>query len=373
MRSDMSAELFFPIGNSDWKDGRWIVRRGERGETRTDITGVRLRPADPRGEDLVPEGQVRTDLVNLVATLRKARGIEGGSGLVLSSRMLRRRQTDGDTLHRIRFGLQDTGSTGEDSAVAARACHRRIRRAVSRSGLVVEHPRRFDSETGLAGLETWAGQVRLRRRRRWWLWLLPLLLLLIPLWKPDLVRPERFFGVAIETRSLVILLDKSSSMGTHFGAVQGEARRVLTSMAGADAAHFCNVIAYDQHAHPALPGLRAVDADCEKQLAQFLSRLRAGGGTNLRAGLEEAARQVAQHGRPTTLLILTDAQDSSIQQMLADKDSLLARFAGVGIVGNALTPRLFGKDGEARPVDGHEKNLAALAEALHGRFGPNDS
>jgi len=371
-RSDMSAELFFPLGHAEWKDGRWTVRRDERTETRTELTGVRLRPADPRGEDLAPERQVQGDLADLVGTLRRVRAIEGGGGLVLSSRFLRAKQKDGDAFRRVRFGLDDLGPKGDDVA-AARASHRRIRRAVRKSGLAVERPRRFDPDTGLAGLEEWAGRVRLRRRRRLWPWLLPLLLLLLPFLKPDLVRAERFFGVAIETQSLVILLDKSSSMGQHFAAVQGEARNVLTRMAGSGAAHFFNVIAYDQRAHPAFGELRRVDGDAERELAGFLAGLRAGGGTNLRAGLEEAARQVAAHGRPATLLILTDAQDASIEGMLADTDGLLEKFSGVGVVGNALTPRLFGTDGNASPENRHEQDLAALAEALDGRFGRNDS
>jgi len=371
-RSDMSAELFLPAGNAEWKKGRWAIRRGERVEADTDITGVRLRPADPRGEDLAPERQVQGDLVNLVGTLRKLRAVDGGEGVVLSRRFLTARPANETHLTRVRFGLEDRA---KDDVAAARASHRRIRKAIARSRLVVQHPKeRFDPRTGLDGLERWGAAVRLRRRRPWWLALLPLLLLLLLLWPDDApaAEPERFFGVPIQTSSLVILLDKSSSMAPHFAAVRAEARRVLGRMAGAGEGRYCNVIAYDAGAKPAFDAIRPVDADTTEKLHAFLDGLQAGGGTNLRAGVEAAAAQVAKLGKPTTLLILTDAQDHSIQQMLAEKQDVLDRFQGVRIVGNALTPRLFGDAKDARPQTPHERGLASLSAAFHGRFGPYD-
>jgi hypothetical protein len=370
-RSDMSAELFLPLGNAEWKGRRWDIRRGERVQTDTDITGVRLRPADPRGEDLAPERQVQGDLVNLVATLRKLRAVDGGDGVVLSRRFLTARPGGESHLTRVRFGLEDRRA---DDVAAARASHRRIRKAIAKSRLVVQHPKeRFDANTGLDGLERWGAAVRLRRRRRWWLALLPLLLLLLLL-LPDApaAEPERFFGVPIETSSLVILLDKSSSMAPHFGAVRDEARRVLGRMIDAGGDRWCNVIAYDAGAKPAFDGLRRVDDASSVELHAFLDRLRAGGGTNLRAGVEAAAEQVAAHGKPTTLLILTDAQDNSIQQMLAAKQDVLDRFQGVRIVGHALTPRLFGERADAHPQTPQERGLARLSAAFHGRFGAYD-
>ena len=364
--ADMAAELFLPIGNTDWKDGRWRVRTGERAETRTDITGVRLLPADPARENLAPERQVQGDLVNLIATLRKVRALEGGGGLVLSKQVLRANQ--GGTA-RVRFGLD---AAAADDAAASQTSYRRIRSAIRRSRLVVEHPCTFDPATGLAGLEQWGSEVRLRRRRRpWWLLLLPLLLLLFLLDdSAPAEEPEEFFGVPIETTSLVILLDKSSSMAAHFESVRTEARRVLQRMIDAGDGYHCNIIAYDARAVPAFDEIAPVDAESATRLRGFLDRLRAGGGTNLRSGLEAAAVQVKKHGQPTTLLILTDAQDGSIRQMLGDNPGVLDKFDGVRIVGNALTPRLFGTSADADPQNRYEQDLADLAKAFNGRFGP---
>ena len=367
----MSAELFFPLGCSEWKDGRLELRRAERAEAFTDITGVRLWPADPRREDLVPERQVQGDLVNLVASLRKLRAVEGGEGVVLSRRFLKASPGTERALTRVRFGLEDRAA---DEVAASRASHRGIRRAIARSRLVVDHPKeRFDPATGLAGLEQWSSSVRLRRRRPWWLLLLPLLLALCLLdGDAPADEPERFFGVPIETTSLVILLDKSSSMAPYFGAVRAEARRVLDAMGKAGDGRFCNVIAYDAAAAPAFPEIRPVDGASRAELEAFLDRLRAGGGTNLRSGMEAAAAQVAAHGKPTTLLVLTDAEDGSIRQMLAGKDELLAKFNGVRIIGNALTPRLFAPGADAAPQTPEERALATLSTEFHGRFGPYD-
>lgn len=359
-QSDFSDELFFPAGLSAWEDGRYRLKRAERGGARTRISGVRFLPA--AAEDKEPERQCRRDVVQLVEGVTHLRAVEGYEDVVL-----------GDTLRhggRTKFGLE---RGRPDDPGAARACHRRIRRAIGRAGLAIEHPREFDPAQGMDGLHAWASELRLRRRRRIppWLLLLPLLLLLLLLDWGDVTGPaERFFGVPIETSSLIVLVDKSNSMTPHFPVVQAEAKNVLQRMLSSGDKHFANVIAYDQAARSALDGMREVSDATLEALMGFLDGLASGGGTNLRAGLVEAAAQVARHEQPTTLVILTDGQDASIRAMLARSSELLKQFQGVEIVGNALTPRLFGGGGDPAPRNDAEEGLRDLAAALNGRFGP---
>jgi len=366
----MAPELFFPTDAASWRPGgRYSLPRSERHGARTEISGVRLHAADPTGEDPGPERQCQADVVNLVATVQRLRSVPGLGNVVLSRETLRSRQP-GRRGVRVKFGLLcDPAGRHAGEEEAARRCHRRIVGAIRKAGLVVEHPRRFAGQGGFGGLERWGSELRLRRRcRPWWLLLFLPLLLLLFLRREGGTADAAFFGVPIGTTSVVLLVDKSSSMGAHFPALRAEARRVLQRMRAADGTHYAEIVAYDAGARAALGGLREVDAKTSEALEAFLDGLQAGGGTNLQAGLREAARLVAKHDRPTTLVILTDGRDGSIAPMLADPE-LLRGFGGVKVVGHALTPRLFGDTGDPAPVDDAERNLEGLAARMGGRFG----
>jgi hypothetical protein len=364
-RPDMAPELFFPLDAAAWgPKGRFELARRDRADARTEISGVRLHAADPTGEDLALERQCQTDFAQVVDTVRRPREVPGLQRVVLSRQLLRSRQP-GRAGARVKFGLL-AGPRGEGEEEAARLCHRRIVRAVKAVGLRVERPRRFDAMGGFGGLKEWGLALRLRRRRRPW-WLLLFLLLLLPLaWPRDAT--ASFFGVPIETKCLVLVVDKSASMEKHFPAVQAEARRLLGRMRAAGGSR-AEVVAYDAAAVAALGELAEVTAETAGRLSAFLDGLSAGGGTNLRAGLERAAEIVAACGRPATLIVLTDGQDASIAPMLLEVDRIRGLFRDVKVVGHAVTPRLFG-GGDPAPRDEAERGLRDLAEALGGRFGP---
>lgn len=373
-RSDFNAELFVRPSMSSWTDGRMRLNKSDRWEAETDISGARFQAADLAGDDLSLERETQADVTGLVDGIRELRKLDGLEGLIASPHDLRAKQPIPGKGTRMKFGLRlDPKGRGADDAFAARQCHAAVRRAIRRSGLVVLEPKeRFDPATGLAGLREWGSRLRLRRRRPrpWWLLLLPLLLFL-----RDCDGPETFFGFDIEHRSLLVILDKSGSMESVFPSVQAEARRTLGGMKQAgwfasDA--WADVIVYDAAPVSALGGLKRLDDETESALNEFLATLTPGGGTSLRPALELAAKEVAAHGKPTTLVILTDAQDGSIAATLADMPELTKQFAGVEIAGNALTPRLLTPEGEASPgpVGGEEQALSELAERLGGTFGP---
>ncbi len=216
------------------------------------------------------------------------------------------------------------------------------------------------------GLLQWANQLRLRRRRKIWLLAL-LLLLLLPFSLRDCSPPKIF--VPIETQSFIIIMDKSSSMEPHFSAVQAEARKTLEKMRKSFfAKHYANVIAYHFSATSALGGIKEVNNETGQQLIFFLDNIKAEGGTNLRAGIELAAKEVAAHQKPTTLLIFTDGEDTSVAEMLQDINPIMNQFQGVEIVGNTLTPRVF-SGVNPKPINELEQKLSELAAALNGHFG----
>ena len=382
-------ELLYPLSHAEWRGDHYRLKKGEAGNVRSRIHGVRFQPADPAREDLAPERQVQTDVGNLIAAVRRVREATGYETAILASKTLSSRPPRPAVGRRVEFGL-DAGDRGrKDDVAAAAVSHRRLRSAIRKSGHVVVEPKaKFDAKTGMAGLEDWGRALVLRRRRRWWPWLLLLPLLALPFFCRDkLPKVSDFFGVSIETRSLVVVLDKSSSMAKHFDAVRGEARRVLTEMAKNvgedhdDDAGYASLIVYDAEATSALGSLRKLDATARSEIETFLANLGAGGGTNLEAGLRLAAQEVTAHGRPTTLIILTDGEDQSIARMLADKPALVGAFADVEVRGHALTPRFFvdgigdaaSSTADSNPGNDHERRLHELATTLGGRFGPEGS
>ena len=369
---DVASELFFPLEHAAFDDrGRWCVNKGEVRAVRTQISGVRFQAYDPQRENLAPERQVQHDVGRLVRSVEVLREVPGHQNLVLTPKALKCRQPVKGEGTRVKFGmLNDPKGRYADDSKAAATCYRSIRKSIRRSGFVVVSPKSFDSATGLSGLAQWGSELLLRRRRRfwWWLLLLPLLLLFR---RCD--EPTSFFGVPIETKSLIVLVDKSGSMKQWFPVVQAEAKNVLSKMQDLGGTRYANIIAYDAGATSALGGITEIDDDSVNKLMAFLDGLQAGGGTNLESGILEAAKQVAAHERPTTLVILTDGQDNSIAQMLGDMKSVLSKFDGVEIVGNTLTPRLFGQGGDPAPQNGEEHKLQEFAKGMNGRFGPEGS
>ena len=397
---DIVSEFFFPLGHAAWHRGRFSINKDEIAQVSTKISGVRLQAADPRGENPEPERQCRQDVVNLVQSLIRLRETPALSNIVLSDEIHRGVNESGS---RVKFGLYlDPTGRYSNETEAAHECHSHIVRAVQKSGLVIdsqktfeeqtgmdgllqwanqlshivravqksalviESPKTFEQQTGMDGLLQWANQLRLRRRRK--IWLLALLLLLLLLFSLRDCSPPKIF-VPIETQSFIIIMDKSSSMEPHFSAVQAEARKTLEKMRKSFfAKHYANVIAYHFSATSALGGIKEVNNETGQQLIFFLDNIKAEGGTNLRAGIELAAKEVAAHQKPTTLLIFTDGEDTSVAEMLQDVNPILSQFQGVEIVGNTLTPRVF-SGVNPKPINELEQKLSELAAALNGHFG----
>ena len=108
-----------------------------------------------------PNSKTQADLRNLFGAVRKLRSASGYENLTLSDEWQQGEQAGHEYRGRIRFGLL-RGKHGEaGDRAAASACYKRVLRAIRGAGFVVVSPKKFDPSTGLAGLETWGGQVRL--------------------------------------------------------------------------------------------------------------------------------------------------------------------------------------------------------------------
>jgi hypothetical protein len=373
-RANVVREFFLPADRARWVGRRYSLGRWAARALRPRNTGVRLQEPYACGPGQKPEVDTQNDLGKLVQSVAELRKVPELAGVVLSRESLVGSQQGTMPGKRIQFGLK-CPSDGRylDEKAAARECYRALRRGLFRAGYTVEHPTTgFDPSTGLAGLAAWARTVLLRRRqipRRWFLVLIPLLLVGLGV-RGCLPNPATFFGTAIETDSLIVLYDKSASMEVYLAQVRDESKKLLEERSRRSGDQFADLIAYDQESASALDGLRPVTADSIKKITGFMNSLIPGGRTNLAAGMDLAAEEVSRHGRKTTLLIFTDGEDKSIPEMLKDKDKVLAKFKGVPITVNAVTPRLLEPGADPRPVTTDEKTLQDFCKAFNGQFGP---
>jgi hypothetical protein len=375
-RPRVASELFFPLELALWCDGRYRVPRSKAGEVRSTTGGVRLHASDPAAAGTPTDAECQSDVVRLVEAIREIRNEPALSGAVLSPDSVDGKQQGKRAGRRVKFGLYVPKDERFREAVsAARETHKRLVGAIHRAGFAVAEPaERFDAKTGLEGLSLWGSRLRLRRRRRD----LPLIIaaflaaaLLALLWLVCRDRPI-LIDQTIETKSLIIVLDESSSMGNAFPIVREKAKRYLEGRKSSWLhTYYIDCIKYDDTARSALGSIRKVDDATISNVDRFLNEPPHSGGTKLAAALEEAAREVAKHKLPTTLVILTDGEDNSVPMINQDIQAWKARFDGTAVKVNTMTPRLLTPGADPRPAGTYEQELAKLSENFDGKFGPD--
>lgn len=302
--------------------------------------GTRAHRCDRKGIDNTREKHCQDDFTAGVEELNAMRREPGCENMILSGSKVKRRKDDRWGT-RIRFGLLNpTDLRYSDETVSAKACHQVMRWAIWCSFLRVAYPK-FDASAGMSGLTEWTRKMQLVRLFPLWLLLLPLLLLLllwmIPWGCDDDPGPEKriaVLGSALETRSLLLILDKSQSMQPTINQARDEMRRfldVLIELNEEEKAkakepgwfsdgykpkpYYANIIYYEGSASSVLGGLKVVSEETKNKLLTELDSLRAGGSTNLHSAIEKAGEEVSNHKKPTTILIATDAEDGSIRTM----------------------------------------------------------
>jgi hypothetical protein len=380
-RPAVVRELFLPLDQA-WWDGSTLTLGRQRGAPAPAQRGVRLQEPRPQAAGPPPERDTQLDLAALFGSVAELRKVPQFSELVLTEETLIGEQRGSLPGKRVVFGLRSYPKARfQSEAGAAGECQRVARRAIERAGYRIEHPREpFNPASGFAGLREWATAVRLRRkpdRRRWLLLLLLLPLLLLPRAcksqppAPATPPPDTLFSVPVEDESFIIVLDKSGSMGPYFAQVRDEARKLMQERSrDPKRLHFADLIVYDAETESVLGGVQPVTPESIAKVTNYLNTMTAGGWTHLSVAIDLAAKEVVKHGKKTTLIVLTDAEDKTIPIMLKDRSKWKALFGKVPVTINATTPRLFTAGADPRPATLYEEDLADFCKAFNGRFGP---
>jgi Ca-activated chloride channel family protein len=183
--------------------------------------------------------------------------------------------------------------------------------------------------------------------------------------------PSTCFGEAqTGPRRVVFLIDRSGSMG---GEPIRQALRAVEACLGAltEQDHF-GIVAFDDRTETLASALLPADREHREAANRFVSRIGARGGTELAAGVEEAARVLGPAGGDVVLL--TDGQVFGGEAILAR-----ARRAGIRVhclgIGSASQDRFLAlvareTGGTSRFVTPRERVDMALLEVFSGIGSP---
>ncbi len=363
-KPNFDAELFFPIDRSAWVGNQYQLDESARKKV-VKNSGVRFQDTTSEDDASRARDQVQWDMSHVVSSLIQLRTSPGMESVIVSRDFVRSR--DQNKVDRIKFGLASNKKFNDDST-AAKATHANFVKVIQKSGFRVEHPKQFDSSTGMSGLLAWAKELSLKKKWRppWWWFLIPLLFML--LWLRGCDSEEEFIGITVETKSLVIIIDQSSSMAPYMQQVRDEAKQLLSRWENTYTSHYINVIAYNDNATSALGDLQVVDQKTADQLNNFLDTLQMSGGTKLESAIDVASEEISRHDRPVTAIVLTDGEDTSIGSMLQKIQTVKDKFNGVDVTVKTCTPRLF-NGGDPSPVTTAESGLKDFAMQFGGSFG----
>jgi hypothetical protein len=385
-RPAVARELFLPLDQAWWDGGRFTLGR-HRGAPPPVSRGVRLQEPQSTSAGPRPERDTQVDLCALFGSVAELRRVPELSELVLSEETLVGNQTGSVPGKRVVFGLH-TAPDGrfQPEVPAAGECYRVVKKAVERSGYRIVHPQApYNPATGFAGLREWSNAVRLKRKPDWRPWLLLLLLLPLALLlkscrfertppavpPPAVTSPDRLFGVPVEGESVIILLDKSGSMGPYIAQIRDEAQKLLLERSkDPGKINYADLIVYDAETESVLGDVLPITVERIGKVTNYLNAMQVGGWTNLAVAVDLAAKEVVRHKKKTTLIVLTDGEDKTIPKMIRDKDRIRSMFQGVPFTINATTPRLFTPGANPRPATIDEDDLAEFCRCFNGRFGP---
>ncbi|MDZ4849952.1 MAG: VWA domain-containing protein [Pirellulaceae bacterium] len=362
-KPNFDAELFFPVDKSAWVGEQYKLDDSSRKKV-VKNSGVRFQDTTSDDESSRSREQVQWDMSHVVSSLLQLRTSAGMEHVIVSRDFVQSR--DKNKVDRIKFGLVADDKYADD-AVAAKATHANFVKVIQKSGFKVEHPKEFDPSTGMNGLLAWANVLSLRKKWRppWWWLLIALLLLLLWLRGCD---SEEFIGIPVETKSLIIIIDQSSSMEPYIQQVRDEAKQLLSRWENTYTSHYINVIAYNDDATSALGDLRVVNQKTADELNNFLDTLQMNGGTKLESAIKVASQEIVRHDQPVTAIVLTDGEDGSIGGMLQSIQAIKDSFQGVNVTVKTCTPRLF-NGGDPTPQTPAESGLKDFANQLGGNFG----
>ena len=186
---------------------------------------------------------------------------------------------------------------------------------------------------------------------------------------------KRLFDMQIPTESFLILVDKSGSMMPHMVNIRKEVKGLLEERLknSSKVDTFADIIFYDDKAKSVLGKMQTLNRDTAAKLKQEVDGVKAGNGTELAEAIKQAVKEIKDHGKETTILILTDGEDSTIQQLIQDKDYWIQQAGNTRFRIHSTTPRFFfSPSSDPKPQNVYETGLEALSKAFGngGRFGP---
>ena len=389
-RPSVEKEVFLPDTLACWElnkvrrdadqagfDVKYTLGKSDRKRATPTIVGVRLQERDPNEGKSFRERSVQSDLVRLVQSVDEIRRQPRLEGTVLSD--------EWGVGQGSRPAMVQTGPIRPATAggrARTRATSSRRVSATSRScgpwrraRFKLEPPSPpYDPTTGMKGLAEWADHVRLLRTWPFNPWLLLLLLLFLPLlwaWNRTLPDPLHFLGMDVKEDSVLILVDRSPSMEDHMSKVRAEVDRLLDARLNRPDAgtQYCDIILYDGNPTSILGGLKPLNKDTAATLSKAVHEVEPGDDTRLEPAMDLAVAEIKAHGKPTTVLVLSDGEDETLPRLIAKGPELKQR-AGVPFTVNATTPRLFNGTGDPTPTGKDEPGFAKVPPVFGGRFGP---
>lgn len=358
-RPYVAKEFFLPENRASWVADRYTLGKADRSSIKPSISGVRLQERDPNQVRGFRETAVQSDFRRLVQSVSEVRKHGPFVGTVLSEEHLLGVDPGIASCKRVVFGLvcPENGQFKEDVAAAAE-CHRQILHAIKCGGYRLEPGAEFDPQQGMRGLADWADKIRLEKRWEFkWLWLSPLLLLLfLPLM--CMSRSE------VPTESYIILVDRSN-ITPKMAKLRAEVKQLLEDSVKiyGPANAFANVIYYDGKLESVLGRIRPLDRKTLATLNDAIDQPAPERGTRLDSAMKMAAAEIKEHGKKTTMLILTDGDEDTIRKLKAAQDALLKSAGKDGSPGGG------GKGGP----DGKDKNGGDSAGGKDGGKGDSGS
>ena len=175
-------------------------------------------------------------------------------------------------------------------------------------------------------------------------------------------------------------------MEDEFPKVRDEAKKFLAAFKKCKKNPCANLICFDCEPESTLKGIKPLDDDNMEKMMNKLDNVKVTcldeGCTNLENAMNEAAKEIAKHGKPTTILLLTDGKDKTPKLMKLDIDAngkkckLCRACKGTPAKADWITPRLM-TSGKPRPPQGeekeYEKDLKGFTTSLNKVLSPGSS
>jgi len=372
-----AEQYFFPNEISSWKDEKdgKVYKMDDNFSIQPHINGIRLNEYDSVDKSI--ESKCQYDLSKAFRAIQELRKNSDFKTLILSNDFVKGKQNEDGKGRRIRLGLfiSKDGKFAEDTT-AAKACYKQIKKVIKKSGFHIEESKDFNNSDGMDGLCEWASTLKLKRKNNLWLIFLFFLLLLffiLPISSDNIM-----FNMPINTNSYIFIIDTSMSMTQTIKDARSEVKRNLDELLEIQkffSTYYVDIISYTDTPNSALKEMTKLNNNNAGKLNEYMDDLetKIRSGNTLKNAIKLAADEVKKHNYPTTLLIITDAeQDDTIQYMINNISDVKDWFGDTEFYVSSATPRalrhLKNSPDKTYKLSEEESNLEKLSQGLNGNF-----